>query len=129
LIKDVGALIDDPGRFAQCTIDCASEVLGFDTAVKAGVAISGFNVLPASGKLGGAMKETFLVSRFFCGIFGDFYFPRQVSDPTLKRGISARAISVGAFAGRVVPIVGMASLFPDARALDQCVAICVRPGE
>ena len=129
LFKDVGALFDDPGKFAQCTIDCASEVLGVDTAAKAGVAASGLNVLPASGKPGGTTPGTSPASRFFRRIFGDLRFPGRVPAPTLKLGISARTIKVGTFAGRVVPIVGTASLFPDARALDQCVATCVRPGE
>jgi hypothetical protein len=129
LIKDIGALIEDPEKFAQCTIDCAAEALGVDTAAKAGVVASGLNVLPASGKPEGATPGTSLASRFFRGLFGDLSFPRRVPAPTLRLGISAKTANVGAFAGRVVPVVGVASLFPDARALDQCVATCVRPGE
>ena len=105
LIKDIGALINDPAKFAQCTIDCASEVLDVNTAAKAGVAASGLNVLPADGKPGGTTPGTSPASKFFRKIFGNLRFPRRVPAPTLKQGISARTIKVGTFAGRVVPIV------------------------
>jgi len=127
LFKDIGALIDDPNKFGQCTIDCGSKVFGIDTAIKAGVAASGLNVIPVSGKLGGTTGGTSPASKLSRKIFGDFRFPIRLPAPTLKKGIFSKTNKVGTFAGRVVPIVGTMSLLPDARALDQCVATCVRP--
>lgn len=129
MVKDIGALMTDPGRFAQCSIECAQVVLDAGTGAKAGVAASGAPVLRARGKLGGATRRTSIASRLFRALFRDRRFPRPVPAPTIGRGLGARTARVGAFAGRVVPIIGLASLFPDARALDQCVASCVRPSQ
>lgn len=93
------------------------------------MAASGINVLPAPGKPYGATTGTSPASKLFRWIFGDTKFPTRVPAPTITNAISAKTIKVGTFAGRVVPIVGTAALLPDARALDYCVATCLRPGE
>ncbi|MDZ7871133.1 MAG: RHS repeat-associated core domain-containing protein [Rheinheimera sp.] len=129
LIKDIGALINNPGKFAQCTIDCFSQVADATTAAKAGVAASGINVLPTPGKPNGATPGTSPSSKFFRSLFGNAKFPVRVPAPTITQGLSAKTVNVGTFAGRVVPIVGIAALYPDARKVDICVATCVRPEE
>jgi hypothetical protein len=128
LFKDVGALIDDPAKFGQCTIDCAAEVLGVDAAAKAGVAASGLPVMSKRFVMEGATKGTSPASNFFRKLFGNLRLPFKLPAPTLKNGVMM-SNKLSTVAGRAVPVVGTAALFPNARELDFCVATCVRPGE
>ncbi|WP_305802063.1 hypothetical protein, partial [Thiolapillus sp.] len=129
LIKDIGALIDDPGRYFSCSLDCAKEIFDPGVGVKSSVAASGINMIPTRRKPGGTTKRTSLASKLSRSIFGKRRLPKPYPAPTQRLGISAKTIKVGTFAGRWIPILGTASLLPDARSMDYCVASCIRPGE
>lgn len=94
-----------------------------------GAAASGANVLSTRTKPGGATQGTSPASKFFRGIFGGRKFSSSVRAPTLKLGLSAKTASIGGAAGRWFPVLGTASLYPEARQMDFCMATCMRPGE
>jgi len=128
LFKDVGALINDPAKFAQCTIDCTAEVLGVETVAAGVLSVSGQPIIPTRAKPKGATLGTSPASVASRKIFGNTRLPFKVPTPT-RGSLKASTNRLGAVVGRAAPGVGHVLLFREARQLDFCVATCVRPGE
>lgn len=127
--KDLVSLISDPAQYAQCTVECAKQVFDGQMALKMGVVASGVNVLSTRTKPGGATQGTSLASKFFRSIFGTRKFSGSVRAPTLKLGLSAKTASIGGAAGRWTSVLAVASLYPEARQMDFCMATCMRPDD
>ncbi len=125
LMRDIADLISNPGQYFSCSVGCASEIFGVDTASKAAVVASGFPVIPVGGKPANASKGTSVASAASRALFGDLRFPKRVPAPTLKLGVGSKTTIVGSFVGRWVPVAGLVALLPDARSLDQCIAGCL----
>jgi hypothetical protein len=110
----------------RCSIECAEELLGFQTVIGAGLSVAGQPFLPTRGKFRGATLGTSPASVAARNVFGDARSPVPLPAPT-RNAPFATTYRYGVAAGRAAPLIGYVIIFSDARSLDYCVASCLRP--
>jgi hypothetical protein len=102
--------------------------LGITSALGVAGAISGMNILGASGKFEGATPGTSIASKYLSQIFTK-ELPFRVPAPTfrqLARGNMMYTKSLGRALGRWVPVLGWGLLAYDAVSVGICTNKCMR---
>jgi RHS repeat-associated protein len=112
--------------FGDCLLKCADKQLGISALLGATGVLSGLEVIPVSGKLGGATKGTSIASKYLSK-----WLPQRIPSlwaPTWKHPFVATKI-LGRFIGRWIPVIGWGVLAYDAISTGLCVNRCMNEQE
>jgi hypothetical protein len=105
---------------SHCLAQCTMDQLGITAVLGVAGAMSGMNILGASGKVEGATQGTSIASKYLSQIFSG-KLPFRVLSPTipkLMRGKMVHTKTLGRALGRWVPLLGWGLLAYDAASVD-----------
>jgi RHS repeat-associated protein len=122
--------LTNQSSLGHCLAQCTMDQLGITSALGVAGAISGMNILGASGKLEGATKGTSIASKYLSQAFPQT-LPFRVPTPTaklLRGGKMAYTKVLGRALGRFVPVIGWGLLAYDAVSVGICTNKCMHEG-